>query len=155
MSVYISPVGLAGAATANTLNCLATYKENLCRRYNVNATNQPNVVVTYTTGTPTLSETTVFVPITANIAITIANACGCDTHTQVASERFVVAFQGQTSLPSAVAVNVVGTDRFPSCVNSCGTASVYAINDSLEITITPAAAAAASVRVATNTNSKA
>lgn len=140
MSVYIQPVGLGAAQATNTLNCLATYKENLCRRYNVNATNQPNVSVTYSTGTPTLSGTTVFVPITASITITTASTCGCYTQTQVATERFVVAFQGFTALPTAVTVNVVGTDRFPSCVNQCGTASVYSINDSLEIVITPAAA---------------
>ena len=155
MAIYISPVGLAAAPTANTLNVLATIKENLCYRFSVNATNQPQVVVAYQTGTPTLVETTVFVPITAQVTITTpSNKCGCNPHVQTFTERFVVAFQGQTAVPTAVTINNVGTDRFPSCINACGVASGYTINDSLEITITPAAAAAASVRVAT-TNAKA
>lgn len=141
MAVYLSPVGLAAAATANTLNVLATYKERLCWKFSVNATTQPQVVVTYQTGTPKLVETTVFVPITAQITITTPSSrCGCNPHVQTFTEQYVVAFQGQTALPTAVTVDVVGTDRFASCVNSCGIASAYSINDSLEITITPAAA---------------
>ena len=157
MAIYISPVGLAAAPVANTLNVLATIKESLCYRFSVNATNQPQVVVTYQSGTPTLVETTVFVPITAQVTITTPSSkCGCNPHVQTFSERFVVAFQGQTAVPTAVTINNVGTDRFPSCVNSCGIASGYTINDSLEITITPAAAAAASVRsAAPATNTKA
>lgn len=140
MSVFLSTVGLSAAPTANTLNVLATYKERLCHRYNVNATNQPSVVVTYTTGTPILSETTVFVPVTAQITITTpSNNCGCNPHVQVFSETFDAAFQGQTGLPTAVNIDNVGTHRFGSCINSCGWASAYTINDSLAITITPAA----------------
>lgn len=141
MAVYLSPVGLAAAPAANVLNVLATYKERLCHRYNVNATNQPSVVVTYTTGTPILDETTVFVPITAQITITTPNGlCGCNPNVQVFSERFDAAFQGQTALPTSVVVDVVGTHRFGSCVNQCGLASAYTINDALTVTITPPAA---------------
>lgn len=140
MAVYISPVGLSAAATANTLNVLATFKERLCWKYSVNATTQPSATVTYTTGTPRFNGTTVFVPITASISITTpSNSCGCNPHVQVFTENFEVAFQGQTGLPTAVALEVVGTDRFGSCVNTCGIASAYVINDSLAITITPAA----------------
>lgn len=139
MAVYLSPVGLAAAATANTLNVLATYKERLCWKFSVNATNQPQVVVTYQTGTPKLVETTVFVPITAQITITTPSTrCGCNPHVQTFTEQYEVAFQGQAALPTAVTVDVVGTDRFASCVNSCGVAGGYTINDSLAITITPA-----------------
>ena len=141
MAVYLSPVGLSAAPVANQLAVLATYKEALCWKFSVNATNQPQVVVTYTTGTPKLVETTVFVPITAQITVTTpSNNCGCNPHVQVFSETFEVAFQGQTGVPTAVNVDVVGTDRFPSRVNACGIAAAYTVNDSLTITITPAAA---------------
>lgn len=141
MAIYLSPVGLAAAPVANTLNVLATIKESLCYRFNVNATNQPQVVVTYTSGTPKLVETTVFVPITAQVTITTpSNRCGCNPHVQTFTEVFEVAFQGQTAVPTAVTIDNVGTDRFGSCINSCGVASSYTINDSLTITITPAAA---------------
>lgn len=141
MAVYLSPVGLSAAPVANQLAVLATYKEPLCWKFSVNATNQPQVVVTYQTGTPKLVETTVFVPITARITITTpSNNCGCNPHVQVFSEQFEVAFQGQTAVPTAVTVDVVGTDRFGSCVNACGIANSYTVNDSLTVTITPAAA---------------
>ena len=141
MAVYLSPVGLAAAPAANTLNVLATYKERLCWKYSVNTSTQPSVTVTYTTGTPKLVDTTVFVPVTAQITITTqSNNCVCDPHIQTYTENFEAAFQGQTAVPTAVNVTVVGRDQFGYCVNSCGIASAYAINDSLTITITPPAA---------------
>lgn len=141
MAVYISPVGLAAAPVANTLSALATYKERLCWKFSTNSTIQPSVAVVYTTGTPRFNGTTAFVPITAQITITTqSNSCGCNPHVQVFTENFEVAFQGQTGVPTAVAVTVVGRDQFASCVNQCGFASGYTINDSLTITITPAAA---------------
>lgn len=139
MAVTISPVGLAAAPVANTLAFMATYKERLCRPFCTNSTIQPQVTVTYTTGTARLNGTTVFVPITAVITIvTQNNNCGCNAHTQVYSENFVVAIQGQTALPTAVTLTQAGRDQFGSCVN-CGRASSYTINDSLLLTITPAA----------------
>lgn len=144
MAVYLSPVGLAAAPVANQLSVLATFKERLCWKYSVNATTQPSATVTYTTGTPKFNGTTVFVPITAQISITTpSSSCGCNPHVQVFTENFEVAFQGQTALPTSVALAVVGTDRFGSCVNACGIASTYTINESLTVTITPPAAAAA------------
>lgn len=141
MAVYIQPSGLTAAATANTLNVLASFKETLCHRFSINASTQPSTSVTYTTGTPILNETSVFIPITAQITITTpSNRCGCNPNTQVFTERFDVVFQGVTALPTAVTIDQVGTHRFASCVNSCGVASGYTINDSLAITITPAAA---------------
>lgn len=141
MAVYLSPVGLAAAPVANQLSTLATFKERLCWKYNINATTQPSATVTYATGTPKFNGTTVFVPITATITITTPrNSCGCDPHVQVFTEKFEVAFQGQTAVPTAVTLEVVGTDRFGSCVNACGIASTYTINDSLTVTITPPAA---------------
>lgn len=140
MAVYLSPVGLAAAPVANTLAVLATFKEKLCYEFSVNATMQPSVTVTYTSGTPVLNETTVFVPIQAQVTITTpSNRCGCNPHVQVFTENFDVAFQGQTALPTAVTIEQVGTRRFADSVNNCGIASAYIIDDSLTITITPAA----------------
>lgn len=137
MAVTISPVGLAAAPVANTLAFMVTYKEKLCHPYCIDSTIQPLVSVVYTTGTPRLVETTVFIPITAVITIvTQTTKCGCDAHTQLLTENFVVAIQGQTALPTAVTLTNVGREEFGTNVN-CGRAHSYTINDSLTITITP------------------
>lgn len=138
MVVSISPVGLAAAPVANTLAIMATYKERLCRPFCIDSTIQPQVSVVYTTGTPRLVDTTVFVPIKAVITIvTQNNSCGCNAHTQLFTENFVVAFQGQTALPASVTLNNLGRDEFGSDVK-CGCAHSYTINDSLTVVITPA-----------------
>lgn len=140
MAVTISPVGLAAAPVANTLAFMATYKEKLCRAFCVDSTLQPQVSVVYTTGTPRLVETTVFVPVRAVITVVTQNTrCGCNAHTQLFTEDFVVAFQGQTALPTAVTLTNLGRDQFGSNV-SCGCAHTYTINDSLTLAITPPAA---------------
>ena len=139
MAVYLSPVGLAAAPTANVLNVLVTIKETLCRKFSVNATTQPTVVVTYTSGTPVLNESTVFVPIKAQVTITTPSGnCGCNPNVEVFTEQFYAAFQGQTSVPTAVAIDNIGTQRFAADVNNCGWSRNYVIEDSLTITITPA-----------------
>lgn len=136
MAVTISPVGLAAAPVANTLAIMATYKERLCRPFCVDSTIQPQVSVVYTTGTPRLVDTTVFIPVKAVITIvTQANQCGCNAHTQLFTENYVVAFQGQTALPTSVTLTNVGRDQYGSNV-SCGCAHSYTINDSLTIAIT-------------------
>ena len=140
MAVTISPVGLAAAPVANTLAFMATYKEKLCRPFCVDSTLQPQVSVVYTTGTPRLVDTTVFVPVKAVITVvTQSNRCGCNAHTQLFTENFVVAFQGQTALPTAVTLTNVGRDQYGSNV-SCGCAHTYTINDSITLAITPPAA---------------
>lgn len=140
MAVTISPVGLAAAPVANELAFMATYKEKLCRPYCTDSTIQPQVSVVYTTGTPRLVDTTVFIPVNAVITVvTQHSACGCNAHTQLFTENFVVAIQGQTALPTAVTLTEVGRDQYGSNVN-CGVAYTYTINDSLTLTITPAAA---------------
>lgn len=141
MAVTISPVGLAAAPVANTLAFMATYKEKLCRPFCVDSTVQPQVSVVYTTGTPRLADTTVFVPVRATITVvTQTNRCGCNAHTQLFTEDFVAAFQGQTALPTAVTLTNVGRDMFGSNIN-CGCAHTYTINDSITLAITPPAAA--------------
>ena len=93
MAVTISPVGLAAAPVANELAFMATYKEKLCRPFCIDSTIQPQVSVVYTTGTPRLVDTTVFVPVKAVITVgTQYSNCGCNAHTQLFTENFVVAF---------------------------------------------------------------
>lgn len=140
MAVTISPVGLAAAPVANELAFMATYKEKLCRPFCTDSTIQPQVSVVYTTGTPRLVDTTVFVPVKAVITVvTQYSNCGCNAHTQLFTENFVIAFQGQTALPTAVTLTNVGRDAFGSDVK-CGCAHSYTINDSLTLAITPPAA---------------
>lgn len=140
MAIIISPVGLSAAPVANELSFMATYKEKLCRPFCINSTIQPQVSVVYTTGTPRLVDSTVFIPVKAVITIITQNSpCGCNAHTQLFTENFVVAFQGQTSLPTAVTLTQEGRDQFGSNIN-CGCAYTYTINDSLKLTITAAAA---------------
>ena len=135
MAVTISPVGLAAAPVANVAAIMATYKEKLCRSYCTDSTIQPQVSIVYTTGTAKLNESTVFVPITATITIVTQDSrCGCNAHTQLFTENFVVAFQGQTALPTSVTLTNIGRDAFGSNV-VCGRAYSYTINDSITVTL--------------------
>lgn len=135
MAVTVSPVGLAATPVNNVAAIMVTYKEKLCKPYCTDSTIQPQLSVVYTTGTARLNESTVFVPITATITIvTQTNKCGCNAHTQLFTENFVVAFQGQTALPTSVTLANVGRDAFGSNVN-CGRAYSYTINDSITITL--------------------
>ncbi len=146
MAVTIQPAGLAAAPVANALAFTAAYREKLCRPFCVDSTLQPQVSVVYTTGTPRLNGTTVFVPIRATITmVTQGGRCGCNAHTQLFTEDFVVDFQGQTALPTAVALTQAGRDQFGANVD-CGCAHSYVINDSLLLTITPPAAASETAR---------
>lgn len=130
--VRLSPVGLAAAPVANQLSVLATYKEKLCHPFCITSSVQPLATLEYTTGTPSLNGTTVFVPVTARL--TIVTGSGCNAKTQLFTEQFYVAFQGQTALPTSVTVTSVGRLQGGSCVR-CGCAYSYSINDSLTITI--------------------
>lgn len=82
--------------------------------------------------------TTVFVPVTARVTV-VTQGCGCNAKTQLFTEQFYVAFQGQTAVPTAVTITSVGRVQGGACVQ-CGCAHAYSINDSLVITITPPAA---------------
>ena len=134
--VRLSPVGLAAAPVANQVSLLATYKEKLCCPFCIDSSVQPLATLDYTTGTPVLNGTTVFVPVTARI--TVVTGSGCKAKTQLFTEQFYVAFQGQTGLPTSVTINSVGRIQGGSCVK-CGCAYAYSINDSLTVTIVPAA----------------
>lgn len=131
--VTLSPVGLAAAPVANQVSFLATFREKLCRAFCITSSVQPQVSVSYTTGQARLNGTTVFIPITAVVTV-VTPGCGCEAKTQLFTENFVVAFQGQTALPTTVTVSSVGRIQGGSCVK-CGKAFAYTINDSLVVTI--------------------
>lgn len=136
--VTLSPVGLAAASVANQVSLLATFKEKLCRYVCSTSSNQPQATVTFRNETPTLNGTTVFVPIVATITI-VTPGCSCNAVTQVINERFVVAFQGRTTLPASVTITQLGmTQGLIKVV--CGKSRCYAINSSLTVSI-PAEAA--------------
>lgn len=142
MAVYISPVGLATAPVANSLSLMPTYKEKLCRSVCATSTDQPTATISYRYDAPVLQGTTVFIPIVATITLVTPNACRCTAETQVITERFTVAFFGQTALPTAVTITQEGlTQGLYKVV--CGKSCNYAINDGLTIAITPGATPAA------------
>lgn len=130
----LSPVGLAAAPVANQLSILATFREKLCHPFCINSSIQPLATVQYSSGTPVLNGTTVFVPITARL--TVVTGSGCNAKTQLFTEQFYVAFQGQTGVPTAVTITSVGQLQGGSCVQ-CGCAHAYSVNDSLTVAITP------------------
>lgn len=136
--VTLSPVGLATAPVANQVSFLATFKEKLCRPFCVDSTVQPSVTITYTTGTPRLVGTTVFVRVKAVISIVTQSGC-FNAKTHLYTEVFEVAFQGITALPSTVTLTSLGRSMEGSNIK-CGRASSYTIFDSLVVSIaTPAA----------------
>lgn len=131
--IYVSPVGLAAAAVANQLPILVNYKEKLCRAICVNSTAQPQVTIVYTHGTPTLNGSTVFVPMTAVITV-VTPGVGCRATTQLFTEKFVAAFQGQTVVPTTITVATVGRKQELSNL-TCGRAHSVTIDDSITVTI--------------------
>lgn len=139
--VTLSPVGLNGTAlVANQVSLLVTIKEKLCKPFCIDSTVQPQVTVTYNAGTPVFNGTTVFVPIQAKVTI-VTQGCNRNAITKLYTENFVVAFQGQTGLPTAgpVITSLGSYQRGSNVV--CGKAYSYTIEDSLTISITPPAAA--------------
>jgi hypothetical protein len=135
--ITISPVGLAAAPVANQLSVEATFRERLCRPFCITSTIQPQVSITYTVGTPTLNLSTVFIPITAVMTVVTQSGCGCEAHTQLFTENFTLAFQGQTAIPKSITLNMVGRVKGGSCI-TCGKAHGYTVNDSLTVAIVPA-----------------
>lgn len=132
--VRLSPVGLAAAPVANQLSVLATFREKLCHPFCIDSSVQPLATLQYTSGTPVLNGTTVFIPVTARI--TVVTGCGCNAKTQLFTEQFYVAFQGQTAVPTSVTITSVGRVQGGANVQ-CGHAYAYSINDSLTVTIVP------------------
>lgn len=141
MAVYLAPVGLTTAQVPNRVSLLAIFKERLCRRVCANSTNQPESFVTYQHGTPILNGTTVFVPIIATVTI-VTPGCGCAATTQVITERFMAAFQEQSTLPTSIVIATEGQTNELANV-SCGSSNCLAVYSSLTVTITPGTTPAA------------
>lgn len=139
MAVFLSPVGLAAAATTNTLNVGVTFKEKLCKTVCAVSTSQPTATVTYRYEQPILQGTVVFVPIVATVTI-ITPGCGCSAVTQTITERFVLQFFGQTALPTSVTITENGMIQGLFKV-VCGKSNLFAIQEGLTVTITPATTA--------------
>lgn len=133
MSVVLSPVGLAAAPVENQLNTLATYKEKLCSPFCSSQNNIPQVNITYTSETPALVNTTVFVPIVATVSV-LTPGCSCKPVSQVYTERFVAAFQGRSAVPTSITITSTGRIQGNSCIHQ-GKVHGITINDSLVITI--------------------
>lgn len=131
--IYVSPVGLAAAAITNQLPLLVNYKERLCRAICSSSLVQPQVTIVYTHDTPILNDSTVFVPMTAVITI-VTPGVGCRATTQLFTEKFVAAFQGQTATPTTVTVANVGRKQELSNL-TCGRAHSITIDDSITVTI--------------------
>ena len=134
----VFPVGLAAAPVANQLAIHVNLRKKLCKPYCIDSSNQPFASVEYTAGQAILNGTTVFVPVTARMTVTVPG-CGCYAKPQLLTEQFYVAFQGQTALPTSVDIVSVGRAQNGADVR-CGCAYSYSANDSLTITITPPAA---------------
>lgn len=134
----VFPVGLAAAPVANQLAIHVNLRKKLCKPYCIDSSNQPFASVEYTAGQAILNGTTVFVPVTAHMTVTVPG-CGCYAKPQLLTEQFYVAFQGQTALPTNVDIVSVGRVQNGADVR-CGCAYSYSVNDSLTITITPPAA---------------
>lgn len=141
MAVFLSPVGLAAAAVANSLNVGVTFKEKLCKCVCATSTNQPQATVTYRNETPILQGSTVFVPIVATVTI-VTPGCGCVATTQTITERFTLQFFGQTTLPTAVTITQEGMIQGLIKI-VCDKSNCLAIHEGLTVTITPGATPAA------------
>lgn len=137
MPAYLSPVGLAAAPVNNQLSVMVTFKEELCKPYCTarELITQPSV--TYTYGAPVLVDSTLYVPITAQILILTPGKC-CNATPVSFTENFMVAFQGQTALPASVNISSVGRIQKPTCIDSNGCAHGYVVYDSLTIALVAA-----------------
>lgn len=134
MAVYQSPVGLAAAPVNNQLSEMVTFKESLCEPFCIANSNQPTASVSYEVGETTLNGTTVFVEIIASIQIVVPKKC-CGSVIDPHTERFTVAFQGRTQLPTTTpTIESVGRKQDLACVKN-GVAKSYVINDSIVVSI--------------------
>lgn len=141
LQIYQSPVGLSGASVANQLSEMVTLKARFCKPFCIANSNQPIATVRYEAGNPVLNGTTVFVPITAYVQITVPGKCGCAADVIPYTGHFEVAFQGRTTLPTtAPTIDSVGTQQSLAYVNN-GEACGYVINDSIVVSIGAASSA--------------
>lgn len=135
--VTLSPVGLNSInIIANQVSLLVTINEKLAKTYCINSSVQPQITLNYTTGNAKFIGETVFVPITAVLAIAIPDNNG-NILTRLYTEKFDVAFQNQTGLPRTVTVTSLGRDAFGSNIKCCKVHN-YTVNDSITVEIVPA-----------------
>lgn len=137
MSVSLSPVGLATTAlTADQLSTMVTFREKLCKPVcsMMGAASNIPVTIQYTSGTPILSGSTVYVPITATINIPQFNNCRYNNNGHPITEHFDVAFQDQTALPT-VQPTITSVGRLVRAQGNC-----MLINDSITVSIAAPAA---------------
>lgn len=130
--VYLSPVGLSATAlTANQLSTLVSIRETI-GRIRPEWPSAIAVSVSYSYNTPVLSTSTVFIPVVATVTISVPSF-GNSVKPLVFTERFNVAFQGQTAVPTSVTIASVGISQGVSSMTRRG--AVYSIDDSITITI--------------------
>lgn len=130
--VYLSPVGLSTTAlTANQLSVLVSIREAI-GRIKPEWPSSVSASVSYSYGTPVLSTSTVFVPVIATVNVSVPGL-GNSVKPLVFTERFNVAFQGQTAVPTSVTIASVGTSQGVSSASKRG--AVYSIDDSITVTI--------------------
>lgn len=133
--ITITPAGLSTTAlVANQESLLVTITERLARLYKLCSVIQPQASITYTTGTPVLKGTTVFVPVIANVTVDYTPSGSPTTLRQIYVESFTVAFQGQTAVPATVTIESLGTLTTPVLVVCCKSNGVT-INDSITVSI--------------------
>lgn len=135
--VFLAPSGLATTPVANQLALQVHFREKLCKCLNNQGIlSSPSASVAYTTGTPVLNGTTLFIPVLATITMVNNCRCGCPSHPDIFTENFIISFQGYTALPTSVAINTLG--RIEGQVANCNKC-FYDIYDSINVVVTPAA----------------
>lgn len=139
MAVYLNVAGNAVVPAANEIRALAVFKEKACNAFRVCQDVPITATVAYRVGTPRLVDTTLFVPITATVSATVLKGC-CGAETLLFPETFLVAFQGQTAVPTTpITVESLGTEALTPGV-TCGCTRCLTVNDSILVTLTPTVA---------------
>lgn len=139
MAVYLNVAGNAVVPAANEIRALAVFKEKACNAFRVRQDVPITATVAYRVGTPRLVDTTLFVPITATVSAIVNKGCCC-AETLQCPETFLVAFQGQTAVPTTpITVESLGTEALTPGV-SCGWTKCLTVNDSILINLTPTVA---------------
>lgn len=106
--VTISPVGTSETTlTANELKLHVRFDEKFFKSYTIPQFTSPTIEVTYTNGIPLLVSGSVFVPITANLVVSIPLVGGALIR-RYFTETFTTIFQDQTTLPTVIDVEKSG-----------------------------------------------
>lgn len=132
----------AATASASRNLLLVQLREALCQAMSLNSTIQPQVNLTFTTGTPTTravpgttaSTYDAIVPVIVSGSIVYQPKGTCRTVTKLFNETFSVAFVGLTTAPTTFTVDTGLQNRYPSNIKCCGRAYEYDINTAISIT---------------------